>query len=112
MKTKLNIKVILLALLATFWLSACDTDGEESMSWRPGTNLHIIGATEQEVGATGSYYVDGFTVKENYTWQLNGTPLTPTRNGEFVSVQFANPGTYTITVTNGLNEGSLVITAE
>jgi hypothetical protein len=112
MKIKINSWFVLLLVWMGIGLTACDLNGEETMSWRPGSGLHIIGETEVEVGTAGeAYYVDGFTIKENYTWQLNGTPLTPTRGGEFVTIDFPVAGSYTITVTNGTYEGRLVVTA-
>jgi hypothetical protein len=91
-------------------LVACDTEGEESMSWRPGNSLHIVGPDEIEAGSEESYYVDGFTIKETYTWQLDGAPITPTRNGEFVALEFEDEGEHTLTVTNGKYTGTLNVT--
>ena len=110
---KLKIyNLILLAALAGFVFAACDTDGEETMSWKPGTGLHIVGPAEVEAGTEEEYYVDGFTIDETYTWQLDGGAITPVRDGEFVNLTFDDPGTHTLTVTNGTLSGSLEIVVE
>lgn len=91
---------------------ACNDDNDETMSWRPGTGLHIIGPSEANVGEEAEYYVDGFTVNETYTWTLDGAPVTPERQGEFVYLTFDTPGTHTLSVTNGTYSGDISITAE
>lgn len=114
---KYIISLILLASAGTL-LTACRNDDMESMSWRPGSGLHILGADEAEVmdadanDESESYYVDGFTVKENYEWRLNSTVIQPERGGEFVTLSFTVPGTYTLTVTNGRYTGTKTITVE
>jgi hypothetical protein len=101
----------IIAVVFTLTCMGC-TEPEETMSWRPGQGLHIIGATEVPAGATArSYYVDGFTIAETYTWAVNGTEVTPIRNGEFISVTFSTPGDYTITVSNGRLNGELIVSA-
>lgn len=109
MKTINRYHCILIILMTAFIAFACDTDGEETMSWKPGTGLHIVGPDEVEVGDEVSYYVDGFTVKETYTWTLDGTPVTPTRNGEFVVLEFDAADDHVLTVSNGTYNGSLNI---
>jgi hypothetical protein len=116
MKIINQYKNLLFFLFIGLLLSACDPDGEENMSWRPGSTLKIIGpdAVELKPGTAGTanYRVEGFTIKENYTWTVNGTTVTPTRNGEFISVSFPTPGDYTIEVNNGTYRGSMMVTAE
>jgi hypothetical protein len=110
-------KSFLFFLFVGVVLCACDPDGEENMSWRPGSTLKIIGPDAIEItpgkaAPTASYRVDGFTIRENYTWTVNGAAVTPTRNGEFISITFTTPGPYTIEVSNGTYQGSLLVTAE
>lgn len=112
MKTYKHILSILMILAAGVFLTACNDDDVESMKWRPGSGLHIIGASEVEVGDSESFYVDGFTVTENYEWKLNNTVIQPERGGEFVTITFPNAGPYTLTVSNGRLTGTTVITAE
>ncbi len=110
MKIHNNIISALLILGAGVFLTACNDDDVESMKWRAGSGLHIIGPGEVNAGTLGtSYYVDGFTVKENYTWTLNNTALTPERGGEFVYPDFLNSGDYTIEVNNGKYRGTTTV---
>jgi|GEM_PF-2984265 len=112
MKNYKNILSALLMLVAGVFLTACNDDDVESMKWRPGTNLHIIGSDAAEVGEPESYYVDGFTVNESYEWRLNNTVIAPERGGEFVTLRLPAAGAYTLTVTNGRYTGTKTITAE
>jgi hypothetical protein len=111
MKTIKNYFILLGAVLVALTFSSCDTDGEETMSWRPGTGLHIVGPAEVIIGEEDSYsyYVDGFTVKETYTWTLDGAPITPIRNGEFVELEFDSESDHVLTVSNGTLSGKLDI---
>lgn len=108
MKTMKRFTYILLVLIS-FVISSCETDGEETMSWKPGTGLHIVGPDELEIDEEGEYYVDGFTIDETYTWTLDGTPVTPVRDGEFVILQFDAADDHVLTVTNGTYSGKLDI---
>ncbi len=110
MKIHKNILPALLMLGAGIFLTACNDDDVESMKWRAGTNLHILGEGEVSAGSLGNaYYVDGFTVQENYAWTLNDAPLTPERGGEFVYLDFLNSGEYNVEVSNGRYQGSTAI---
>ncbi len=109
MKTKNRYHYILILLAISFVTFSCDTDGEETMSWKPGNNLHIVGPDELEIDEEGEYYVDGFTVKETYTWTLDGTPITPIRDGEFVMLEFGDAADHVLTVSNGTYSGTLNI---
>lgn len=106
-----RIIYLILAFTVTM-VVACDDDGEETMSWKPGSSLHIVGPDEVVVGEDNEYYVDGFTVKEDYQWTLNGSSVTPIREGEFVVLNIDAPGTYTLAVSNGKYDGSMEIVAE
>ena len=103
---------------AGIFLTACNDDDVESMKWRPGSGLHIIGADEAEIvdadadDEAEAYYVDGFTVNETYEWRLNNAVLQPERGGEFVTIRFTTPGSYTLTVSNGRYTGTKTIVAE
>jgi len=118
MKTHKSIISALLIFVAGVFLTACNDDDVESMKWRPGSGLHIIGADVAEVvdadanDESEAYYVDGFTVKETYEWRLNNAVVQPERGGEFVTLSFTVPGTYTLTVTNGRYTGTKTITVE
>ncbi len=110
MKIHKNILPALFMLGAGIFLTACNDDDVESMKWRAGTNLHILGEGGLTAGSLGNaYYVDGFTVKENYAWTLNDAPLTPERGGEFVYLDFLNSGDYNLEVSNGRYQGSLAV---
>jgi hypothetical protein len=109
MKT-LNIYMTF-AAIALIILSAC-TDPEETMSWKPGKGLHIVGPAELATDEEAEYYVDGFTVNEDYTWTLDGNPITPIRDGLMVTLDFNDAATHTLKVSNGKLEGSLEIVVE
>jgi hypothetical protein len=100
------------AVTVAFVAGACDDDGEETMSWKPGANLHIVGPAEVAAGDEEQYYVDAFTIAETYTWELDGSTVTPERGGEFVTLSFPGAGTHTLSVTNGTYTGMLEITVE
>jgi hypothetical protein len=106
------IKYFFASLFCMIVFVACDDDPDETMSWKPGTGLHIVGSGDMAVGEESEFYVDGFTVKENYTWTLDDAQITPIRQGEFVVLNFDEPGTHTLTVTNGKYSGSLDINVE
>jgi hypothetical protein len=106
---KLNFKLYFLLLMLCSFVMACDDEGEESMSWKPGSGLHIVGPGEVVAGEESEYYVDAFTIKENYTWTLDGATITPERSGEFVMLTFDAPGDHTLTVTNGKLTGTMEI---
>jgi hypothetical protein len=97
-------------LMFTICLAACSND-EETMSWRAGTNLHIVGPSEVIVDAEepAEYYVDAFTVDESYVWKLDGNDVASVRKGEFVVLEFDAPGTHTLSVSNGEHDGELEI---
>lgn len=103
---------MLVLAVVTFAFVSCDDEGEETMSWKPGTGLHIVGPSAVAAGEESEYYVDGFTVRENYTWTLDGATITPVRQGEFVMLTFDAPGEHTLTVANGTHSGSLNIVVE
>lgn len=104
--------VMACCLVALSVLSACDAE-EENIDWRAGDSLIIQGNTAVEAGATGElYYVEGFTIDKEYNWTVNGSAVTPSREGEFITVDFPTAGTYNITVTEGTYEGELTVTAE
>ena len=95
-----------------FVMTSCELDGEESIDWRPGDSLIIQGSSEVAVGAEDeAYFVEGFTIKKNYSWTVNGNAAEPGRQGEFVYVDFPAAGTYTIKVNSGDYEGTFVVTA-
>ena len=96
-------------LLLTF-LAACEGE-EESYDWVPAGSLHIIGSGSVPVLSGESYRVDGFTTENNYTWTLNGNPITPVRQGEFVELNFDEPGEYQLAVSNGRLDDTFTITA-
>jgi hypothetical protein len=114
MKTLIINKIYTLIATACIvgMLAACDTDGEETMSWKAGTGLHIVGPDEIIAGDEEEYYVDGFTINETYTWTLDGLTITPERKGEFVTLMFDDAGTHQLTVSNGTLSGALEITVE
>lgn len=108
-KIRINFLVCLLLCGVSVCLVSCDTDGEETMSWKAGSNLHIVGPSEIIMDEDESYYVDGFTIKETYTWTLDGNAITPERDGEFVTLNFDGVGTHELTVSNGKYSGSMTI---
>ncbi|MBT1704525.1 hypothetical protein [Chryseosolibacter indicus] len=107
-----KFKIYILTSAILFCLLFSCTDPEETMSWRPGSSLHIIGEGEITVGEEFEYYVDGYTINETYTWTLDGAAITPTRGGEFVILNFNSPGTHSLSVTNGRLTGTMEIVAE
>jgi len=111
MKAMKYIVSLLLLVSASGFFTACNDDEIESMSWRPGTGLHInvVGSAPFTAGATRSFYVDGFTINESYEWRLNNNVIQPERGGEFVSVTFPAAGDYTLTVTNGRYSGTRTV---
>ena len=98
------------ALLLGIGLLACEGE-EESYDWVPAGNLHIIGSESVPVLSGASYRVDGFTVENDYTWTLNGNPVTPNRKGEFVNINLTEPGEYRLAVSNGRLDDTLTISA-
>lgn len=109
---KLKIGIYALSIICFSVFVSC-SDEEETMSWKPGSSLHIVGASELEAGEDEEeYYVDGYTVKESYTWTLDGAPITPIRGGEFVVLAFDEAGTHVLTVSNGKLSGTMEITVE
>jgi len=99
-----------LILCLSFVFTACDEDGEESISWKPGDSLIINGAAEVEAGTTGEpYYVEGFTINKEYTWSVDGSDMNASREGEFIYVDFPTVGTHLIKVSNGEYEGELTV---
>ena len=98
------------ALLLGIGLLACEGE-EESYNWVPAGNLHIIGSESIPVLSGTSYRVDGFTVNNDYTWTLNGDPVTPDRKGEFVNINLTEPGEYRLAVSNGTLDDTITITA-
>ncbi len=105
------LKIFLIVGFGTI-ISAC-TDPEESFNWNPGENLRISGSSEISTLTTASYYVQGFTIAEDYNWSLTGPSgeVTVRRDGEFADVFVEAPGTYTLTVSNGTYNGSMTIEA-
>ncbi len=98
---------LLAAVVFTIVLAGCGTSGEQNFGWEPGNTLAIAGGPSELVaGETESYYVRGFTINKNYTWNLDGGTLETRRDGEYVDVTIDTPGTYTLTVSNGEQEGS------
>lgn len=99
-------------LLLSLGLISCDSE-EENISFQPGENLRIFGEDSFEVNGEESYFVEGFTITEEYTWSINGSAsltVVEGRDGEFVDVTAAEIGTYTITVSNNVGlEGSKTI---
>ncbi len=99
-------------VVALFFMTSCNLDGEENIDWRPGDSLIIQGSPEVVAGTLGEpYFVEGFTIKKEYAWTLNGSTLQADREGEFIYVDFPTAGDYTITVNNGTHEGTLTVTA-
>ncbi len=109
MKTTNRYIFIFIVLMMAFIAFSCDTEGEETMSWKPGNSLHIVGPGELEVDEEGEYYVDGFTIAESYTWTHDGSPITPIRDGEFVLLEFDAADDHVLTVSNGTHSGTLEI---
>lgn len=107
-----SIKLFNIALSLSFMVAlfACQNE-EESFDWVPGNSLHILGSDEVPYGSAQSFRVDGFTIDENYTWTLNGNPVEPTRQGEFVSIDFPAPGDYMLMVSDGNLSDTLSVTA-
>lgn len=109
---KIHKVLAVFVISALFLITSCNIDGEEDIDWRPGDSLIIQGSSEVEAGTVGEpYFVEGFTVKEEYNWEVNGSAVTPVRGGEFIMVDFPTEGDYTITVSNGTYEGTLTVTA-
>lgn len=99
-------------LSAVLLLSACDAE-EENIDWRAGDSLIIQGSAAVAAGTEGEpYYVEGFTVDKEYTWTVNGRTIAPTRDGEFIMVDFPVAGTYNITVSDGTFEGERTVMVE
>lgn len=106
-------KITLVCLVSALCLfSACDAE-EENIDWRAGDTLIVQGSAAVAVGTEAQpYYVEGFTVDKEYSWAVNGNSVTPSRGGEFITVDFPTAGTYNITVTDGVYEGLRIVTAE
>lgn len=114
MKKINNIFIMGLCLLTLVIFSSCENE-EENISFTPGTNLIITGSEEIISTETETYFVEGFTINEQYTWSIAGpgnatVTVVSGRDGEFVDVVVADAGTYTLSVENdkGLS-GSLEI---
>lgn len=98
-------------LSASFLFVSCDAE-EENIDWRAGDSLIIQGSAAVVAGTEGEpYYVEGFTVEEEYNWTLNGSAIEPDSEGQFIYVNFPTAGTYTITVSNGIYDGELTVNA-
>lgn len=109
---KIHKVLAVFVISALFLITSCNIDGEENIDWRPGDSLIIQGSSEVEVGTEAEpYYVEGFTIKKDYTWTVNGNAVQPVREGEFIEVSFPAAGDYTITVNNGTHEGTMTVTA-
>lgn len=90
--------------MLSFGFVACDTE-EEQIGFEPGSNLLISGSDEFLTYESSSFYVEGFTIDETYTWTVSGDgeatlQEVPGREGEFVSVMAEDEGTYTVSVAN------------
>lgn len=110
MKTHKVLAVFVISAL--FLITSCNIDGEENIDWRPGDSLIIQGSSEVEVGAVDvPYYVEGFTIKKDYTWTVNDNAVEAAQEGQFIYVDFPAAGTYTIKVSNGTYEGNLTVNA-
>lgn len=129
------------ALVLALGLTACD-NFEDNLDFEPGDTRTIRGATEVELvpdisfdrdttvvgndttisitnaeiefgSVMSDYYVQAFTINQDYTWSVEG-PNNPTgqtrRDGEFFDVTFNSLGDYTISVSDGTYPGTLEVT--
>lgn len=120
MRTSRNPLYLSLALLAFVFLSACD-GAEQNVDFQPGENLSISGSATQTLAdfdtlTTGEYNIYPFTIAKDYTWDLDGGDggaiVGERRDGEFVDLEFTEPGTYTLGIDDGEYTGSLPITVD
>lgn len=113
---------LLVAVLAVS-LAACDTTGEQNISWEPGDSRSIEapdgtrspGPYQVVVPDTSSFFVQAFTAEQDYEWTLDGEPIPEEnirRQGEYVDLTFPEAGTYTLTVDDGEYTGEITIEAE
>lgn len=107
----LKISFLFVILMAT--LAGCD-DEEENLTYKPGNQLFVRGASTVYAGAESvRYYVENEILDRNYTWTISGdaTFEEDPDNEAFIYVTFPNPGTYEILVSNGETEGSVTVEA-
>lgn len=131
------------ALTLTVGLVACD-NFEDNLDFVPGDSRTVVGAGSGSVTPNISfsrdttvvngdttvainnvaisydplvedYYVQAFTLTQNYTWSVEG-PGNPAgavrRDGEFYDVTFNERGTYTITVNDGTYSGTRTVNVD
>lgn len=94
----------------TLGTTGCD-NFEDNLDFEAGDSLRISGPATATTGQTRAYYVEAFTIAQNYTWNVsNGATGSVRREGEFYDVTFPSPGTYTVTVNNGTYSGTRTVT--
>jgi PKD repeat protein len=124
-------------------LAACD-NFEDNLDFVPGDSRTVVGESSGSVTAdiaftrdttvvngdttvaitdvevsydplVEDYYVQAFTITQNYTWSVSG-PGNPTgtvrRDGEYYDVSFNERGTYTVAVNDGTYSGELQVTVD
>ena len=102
-----------LVLLTAFTFAACD-QAEQNYDIEPGENLSISGPSEvtvpdSDTAAVETFNIFPFTIDKNYEWAIEGegaTIVEERRSGEYIDVEFTQPGTYTLTIDDGEYTGS------
>jgi len=94
---------LLLAGVLAVSLTACD-QSSQNVDFEPGDNLTINGPSavtmaNYDTAATGEYYVEAFTISQDYSWSVDGeAPDSMWREGEYVAENSEEPRTYTVSV--------------
>lgn len=106
-----NIYLIAIMAIVSAVMVGCNGE-EENFSWRPGEELLIYGDSEAPLGTTVTFSVAGYTIKKTYSWTVTGAGAsTTTGSGEFLDVAFNQLGTFTITVSDGKDQGTFQVTS-
>lgn len=103
MKNKFNILLLLLGVL----VSACDDD--DAVFTGP-SNLIVAGTHGVTPGDVEEYTLRDINNPESYTWAIEGpAEIVGSATGSSVTVEFQSVGDVILTVTNGEDNGKVVI---
>lgn len=104
-----GLSAVLVTVLLAVTLTSCDL-GSQNIEFKAGSSLTVNGPSsvtlsESTSKASAEYFVRAFTIKQDYSWSASGSAevVNVRRDGEYVDVEFSEPGTYEVTVTTTID---------